>query len=442
MRRDDDRLAAVRRCGLGGGTRRLPARARARPWRSGRPGWFGQSLWWLGERNAGIDRRRDAYAAYQRRGDARNAGRIAVYLAGESRIDGREPGSGRVAGARPAPARRGGAVAELGWLAVEEAKRASDPAAAEQHARVALGFAHDLGDPDVECMALAQLGRAVVRQGRVEEGMTLLDEAMTVALGGETHDPLACGDACCTTLVVCDGLADLQRAAQARSSSPSAATSRRCSPAPWHLRRGPRPRGRLDARGGGPDRGAAAPVRSPPERWSRAAAGRARRTAAATGAQRGGGAVAGRARRPARRAGAAGGADLERGDLPVARALLDRRDPSGDDGVLLGLVATVALAGGDLDGAATATERLRTVAERLARDDLRAEAAALTGHLTAARGDTAVAARAFDQAVAGFAAIDFPLEEARARLALAAVLATEGSALALPTARTARDTFY
>ena len=44
--------------------------------------------------------------------------------------------------------------------------------------------------------------------------MALLDEAMTVALGGETSDPLACGDACCTTLVVCDGLADLDRATQ------------------------------------------------------------------------------------------------------------------------------------------------------------------------------------------------------------------------------------
>ena len=30
-----------------------------------------------------------------------------------------------------------------------------------------------------------------------------------MALGGESSDPLACGDACCTTLVVCDGLADL-----------------------------------------------------------------------------------------------------------------------------------------------------------------------------------------------------------------------------------------
>src|SRR5918999_5821280 len=51
---------------------------------------LGQSLWWLGERDAAIDRRRAAYAAYQRRGDARNAGRVATYLAGEHRIDGRD----------------------------------------------------------------------------------------------------------------------------------------------------------------------------------------------------------------------------------------------------------------------------------------------------------------------------------------------------------------
>jgi hypothetical protein len=36
---------------------------------------LGQSLWWLGERDAAIARRRDAYAAYQRRGDSRSAGR-------------------------------------------------------------------------------------------------------------------------------------------------------------------------------------------------------------------------------------------------------------------------------------------------------------------------------------------------------------------------------
>src|SRR3954449_8874279 len=70
---------------------------------------LGRALWWLGERDAGIERRREAYAAYRRGGaggappgvagpPGRGAGAgggvpaagIAVYLAGEQRIDGRE----------------------------------------------------------------------------------------------------------------------------------------------------------------------------------------------------------------------------------------------------------------------------------------------------------------------------------------------------------------
>ena len=175
---------------------------------------LGQSLWWLGERDDAIFRRREAYAAYQKRGNARRAGRIAAYLAGECRINGQDAAAaGWISRARRLLA-GAGAVNEAGWLANEEAKREPDPAKAEAHARRALEIAHEIADPDIECMALAQLGRAVVGQGRVDEGVALLDEAMTVALGGETDDPLACGDACCTTLVVCDGLADVDRAAQ------------------------------------------------------------------------------------------------------------------------------------------------------------------------------------------------------------------------------------
>jgi hypothetical protein len=168
----------------------------------------------MGERDAAIERRREAYAAFQRRRDSRGAARIATYLSGEHRIDGHQAESaGWLARARRLLADAGD-VPERGWLEVEEAKRCADPGDAERHARAALDIAHALTDPDIECMALAQLGRAVVRQGRVEEGVALLDEAMTVALGGETNDPLACGDACCTTLVVCDDLADLARAAE------------------------------------------------------------------------------------------------------------------------------------------------------------------------------------------------------------------------------------
>ena len=176
---------------------------------------LGQSLWWLGERDGGHRQPPRGLRGVPpaRRPPRGGAAWPCTWRASTGSTASRRP---RPAGSRgrAACSTDAGTVAELGWLRIEEAKRSDDPAVAERFAREALAVAHELADPDIECMALAQLGRAVVRQGRVEEGVGLLDEAMTVALGGETSDPLACGDACCTTLVVCDGLADLQRAAE------------------------------------------------------------------------------------------------------------------------------------------------------------------------------------------------------------------------------------
>ena len=193
---------------------------------------LGQSLWWLGEREAGIDSRREAYAAFRRRGDLCAAAGLAVYLAGEHRIDG-QPSA---AAGWLARARRlldgTGTVGELGWLRIEEAKRSHDPVAAERFAREALAVAHELASPDIECMALAQLGRAVVAQGRVEEGVGYLDEAMTVALGGETSDPLACTTRAArrsSSAMVSPTSSGPRNGARRSSTSPSAAGSLRCS---------------------------------------------------------------------------------------------------------------------------------------------------------------------------------------------------------------------
>ena len=175
---------------------------------------YGQSLWWLADREGAIEWRTRAFASYRRRGDAADAARLAVYLAGEYRIDGDDAVSnGWLARARrlldghaPTPAH--------GWLEVELAKRATDPDRAQAHAEAAVEVARELGDADVEVMALGQLGRARVLQGRVAEGLDLLDEAMAAAMGGEASDPLAIGDTCCTTLVACDRLADFPRASE------------------------------------------------------------------------------------------------------------------------------------------------------------------------------------------------------------------------------------
>jgi ATP/maltotriose-dependent transcriptional regulator MalT len=407
---------------------------------------LGQSLWWLGERDAAIDRRREAYAAYRRLGDSRRAGGLATYLAGEARIDGQHAASaGWLARARRLLAGEG-TVSELGWLAIEDAKRAVDPATAEQHARAALEVAHELADPDVECMALAQLGRAVVRQGRVEEGVALLDEAMTVALGGESSDPLACGDACCTTLVVCDGLADLHRAAQWCEAVVEFTERRRFTPVQSWCR------------------GIFGAVLIRAGDWERAEAVLAEALQGHADRRRSGGralplaVLAGLRLHQGRSEEAEQlltGLDdhpaalaplvrlyLQRGDQALAQAVLDRSAlAGGDDRDLLVLRGAVALASNDLDAAEAAAERLSAVAEELAREDLRAEAALLAGRIAEARGDTAAAARELADAIVRFAALEFRLEEGRARLALAGVQATVGSPLALSSARTARDAF-
>ena len=405
---------------------------------------LGQALWWLGERDAGIEHRRQAYTAYRRRGDAHSAGRVATYLAAEHRIDGQQAAAtGWLARARrlladapPGP--------EAGWLAIEEAKRASEPVAAEAHARAALDLAHAIADPDIECMALAQLGRVVVRQGRVDEGVALLDEAMTVALGGESTDPLACGDACCTTLVVCDSLADLGRAAEWCEAVVAFNERRRFVPVQAWCR------------------SIFAGVLVRAGDWARAEAVLDEALQRRADRRRGGGqALAlsvlaelrlrqGRSEEAARLLEGLDDAPsalgplvrlhVERGDLDFAAALL-QRVADVDEGELLVLRGAVAMASGDPE-AAGAVELLRDgVGRRLGREDLVAEASLLAGRAAGARDDAPAALRAFEDAVAGFAELRFPLEEGRARLALARVQADDGSPLALSSARTARDAF-
>jgi DNA-binding NarL/FixJ family response regulator len=286
---------------------------------------------------------------------------------------------------------------------------------------------------------------------------------MTVALGGETSDPLACGDACCTTLVVCDGLADLDRAAQWCEAVVDFNERRRFTPVQSWCRA---IYGGVLVRAGD---------------WPRAEAVLSEALARRTDRRRGHGHVLplavladlrlrqGRTEEAER---LLEGLDdeppalaplvrlrLQQGDTTLARALLDRaRGPAapaadvrgvagGDERVgdvdaeLLLLRGELGLAEGDLDAAEAAAERLREVADREARPDMAAHAGLLAGRIAAEREAGAAAARELEDAAARFASLRYPFEEAQARLALARVQAAAGSPLALPTARAARDAF-
>jgi DNA-binding NarL/FixJ family response regulator len=411
---------------------------------------LGQSLWWLGDRDAGIERRREAYAAYQREGDSLAAGRLATYLAGEHRIDGQAAAAaGWLARARRLLAEHG-EVAELGWLEVENAKRAADPAEAAGHAQAALDIAQRVRDPDVECMALAQLGRATVQQGRRAEGIALIDEAMTVALGGETSDPLACGDACCTTLVVCDDLADLDRAVEWCEAVVQFTERRRFIPVQSWCRG---IYGGVLVRAGAWERAEQVlteALRRPDDR--RRGSGRALplsvlaelrlRQGRREEAER---LLAGLDDVPEATA-ALVGLSLSRGETAVAEELLQRRtEADGEGPPLLVLRGELALAQGSVEAASGAADALDLLAESLGRVDLAAEANLIRGRAGALAGDGEAAAGALEAAASGFAEVGFPHEEGRARLALAEVQAGAGSAAATAaaagSARAARDCF-
>ena len=402
---------------------------------------LGQASWWMGERDAGIEYRREAFAGYRRAGSSRDAARLAVYLAGEHRIDGQAAAAnGWIARARRLLADEQEAQPEIGWLEIEEAKRAAEPAEAERHARAALDVAQSLGDPDVECMALAQLGRALVSGGRVEEGMGLLDEAMAVALGGETSDPLACGDACCTTLVVCDQLADLRRASEWCAAVVEFTERRRFTPVQSWCRS---IYGAVLVRAGDWER--AETVLTGALRLhqdERRAGGRALPLSvlAELRLRQGRDEEAARLLEGIEHEPAALPPLVElhtrRGDAAMARALLDAAGAASlDEGRRLMLRGAVELATGQFEEAAAIGTRLAELAESVAREDLQGEAALLRGR--AAADGAAPAVALLEEAVSVFTRLGYPLEEGRARLALARARAAEGSPLAAPAARDA-----
>ena len=178
---------------------------------------LGNALWWLDEAEASLRYRERAYAAFRRRPDPFHAAATALQLAAHYGGN-----LGDVPAARGWGARAGRLVEEFelapleGWVLLGRAAGASsggNPRVGEGFARQALEIARRVGDTDLELCALSQLGGALVLMGRVEEGASLLDEAMAGALGGE-GGPETVVHASCVTIVCCSRAAELKRAAQ------------------------------------------------------------------------------------------------------------------------------------------------------------------------------------------------------------------------------------
>ena len=169
---------------------------------------LGQALLWLGDEEAAIDVRTKAFAAYRRAGAVEEAANIALYLAAEYRIAGNASLSNGWLGRGKRLLEDCGDCPARGWFHIELAKRSKAPGEAEAHARQAVDVARRVHDSGLEATGLSHAGLACVSSGDVDGGLALLEESMAIATGVEADDPLAIGDACCTTLVACERLAD------------------------------------------------------------------------------------------------------------------------------------------------------------------------------------------------------------------------------------------
>ena len=403
---------------------------------------LGQSSWWLGDKQTGMELRAKAFAGYQRRGDRERAGFIAAYLAAEYRI----AGNASVAQGWIGRAQRLldglDECAARGWLEIEFSKRAADPVEREHHGLRALELARRIGDSDLEAAALSHVGLARVSQGQVEEGMAVLDEAITVAVAGEAEDPLAIGEACCITLVACEQLADVRRARDFGRTVSDFTRRRNYLPlASWC-------------------RAIYAQFLMASGRWADAerefqAALEEFRRLAETDPLSGLAGLAGLRIRQGRleeaaqllagsedRPGAIApmvGLDLARGDVELAAQRLEQRLEGAGDGdaysaPLFALRGAVELARGRADAARAAAEALERLANRLGRDDLLA-VAALQRAQAARLGGQAPDVQALARAAESFARLELPFEEGETRLELARALAEHRPELAIESAR-------
>jgi class 3 adenylate cyclase len=174
-----------------------------------------QSAWWTGHLPQAIEVRERAYGASMRSGDVATGVMAAISLARDNlfRNDVAVAGGWLSRAAHLLEGQPEGVG--HGYLEALRSFRAAltgDNEEALRAATRAFEIAERLGDPDLAAYARAEKGFALVVEGRVDEGLALIDEATIAAVGGELQ-PSTAGGVCCTTIEACAALGDWARAA-------------------------------------------------------------------------------------------------------------------------------------------------------------------------------------------------------------------------------------
>lgn len=174
------------------------------------------ATWWLGRVEDSIEARQAAYRLFDSTGLTRRAGMCAVWLFQDHCLRARPAAaSGWLQRARRALDGDTGCI-EYGALLLREAEAAHGSGRLEEAATLAeqaRALAHDLTSDDLEAEALQTLGRVLIDTGQRAEGLAHLDEAMLLAVEGRLG-PYATGKVYCSLISACEDLGDLGRAAE------------------------------------------------------------------------------------------------------------------------------------------------------------------------------------------------------------------------------------
>ena len=178
---------------------------------------LGIAAYWLDDGPATFAARLEAFRLYRDEGDARGAARVATRLSEDYLLFRGEPAvsngwilrAERLLGDVPASP-------EHAWLLIYKAQYAlaTDPEQAQAMAHDAAQRARDLGLFDLEMLAMALEGMALVLQGGVVTGMARLDEATAAATAGEIRELEIIPWTCCLLVSACESVRDYVRAAQ------------------------------------------------------------------------------------------------------------------------------------------------------------------------------------------------------------------------------------
>jgi DNA-binding NarL/FixJ family response regulator/tetratricopeptide (TPR) repeat protein len=176
---------------------------------------LGRACWWLGDVRSAIRHRERAFTLLRQAGRGDEATIVALdlcvwYL---TNLENATAAGGWLARAARAAERTTDPVVR-GWLVLIGAYLSSDATAQRDGLEEARRLAIQASDDGLNAMALADLGLLLVAGGEVEEGMTLLDEAMATTLGAYDGRLEVVVWSSCNMLAACSMVDDLRRATQ------------------------------------------------------------------------------------------------------------------------------------------------------------------------------------------------------------------------------------